>query len=89
MSELPVIESVRGRGDLEAVVEVVARVWQRDVPSVDDLEYWLRTEPDALLLLARLGDEVAGSGWAAPAPETGCAFSMVRRRTPVPSLPKG
>ncbi|MGH2997451.1 MAG: GNAT family N-acetyltransferase, partial [Gaiellaceae bacterium] len=78
MPGAPVIRPVRDRGDLEAVVDVVVQVTPHDIPSVDEIEHWQANEPDALLLLAHVGERLAGSGWGAPAPEPGRVFSMIR-----------
>jgi mycothiol synthase len=72
------VTRAEGRRDLELVVEVVRRVSGGDVPSIADLEHWGASHPRALLLVARLGGDDAGSGWAGPSAEAGWAQAMIR-----------
>jgi mycothiol synthase len=66
------------RSELGSLLDVGRRVSEEEVPSVEELEHTLATEPDSLFLLAFLGNEVVGSGVGRLSSLPGCLYAMAR-----------
>jgi GNAT superfamily N-acetyltransferase len=72
------IAPARSRDEVAAVAEVAGRVSGEEPPPIDALVHEHESEPRNLLLLAYVGDEVAGSGVGKPSSLAGCLYAMTR-----------